>query len=155
MIKLEKEPVRTVRGPSDIWAANIRLVSPGPLNHTDHFTNKAFTLALTLTDTDSKEKATLTFHGLVNGTMSPLHSNLTFTITDPHQKAHLGVHIYDVTLTTFRTFGTSWGSIYAHVDVHHNPEPGSLVLAGVGACCAGLASWRKRQRRRRASPTTA
>jgi hypothetical protein len=139
--------VIAVNEPSDIAAANVRAFSAAALDHSDRFSNKAFTLSLTLTDGESKQAQTLTFHGLVSGTMTPLNPNLQITLPDAHQSAHLGHHIYDVTLRSFRTYGTSWGAIYAHVDVHHNPEPGSLVLAGLGGSFAWLAYRRKGARR--------
>jgi hypothetical protein len=154
VIKLTNEALVPASGSSDIVATNVTTVSTAAASNPDHFTNKAFVLALTLTDKDSKAQTTMDFHGVFNGTLDRSSSHLRATFSDRRQVVHLGQHLFTVTMEDFSPpHGLTPGSIGAHVDVRHNPEPSTLVLAGLGACLGGVIYYRRRgQRRRYPSP---
>jgi hypothetical protein len=38
------------------------------------------------------------------------------------------------------------GRLFFDVSVRHNPEPSSLILAGLGLSFTGAAGWRKRRK---------
>jgi hypothetical protein len=160
-ITLTDESSHNAKGSSDIVATNIRTFSSATSAAPDHFTNKAYSLFLSLTDTDSGKSANLTFSGVFNGTVSATSANITSTFTgQTTQMVKLGNNTYTVTLGPYAPPGpptaTNAGTISAHVDVNggsignnHNPEPSALILAGVGASFVGFVSWRKRQRVKR------
>jgi hypothetical protein len=138
----------------------------------DHFTNKAFSLNLTLTDAASGAKGVLTFAGLLNATMSTGGVNVSTSFPDGTAKSvTLGGNTFNATLDSFtQPTLTTPGGFGAQVTVAagtppppppppppapppppppspppstNTPEPSTCVLAGLGVSLAGLASRRK------------
>src|SRR5262245_38121578 len=66
----------TAAGPSTIVAANLSGISSAIAPAADTYTNKAYTLTLSLTDTASGKATSMVFHGVLNGTMSTTAANL-------------------------------------------------------------------------------
>ena len=64
-IILTNEPTLSAVGTTDIVATNIRTVSTAPQSAPDTFTNKGYTLALTVTDTTSGQTGTAVFNGVI------------------------------------------------------------------------------------------
>jgi hypothetical protein len=146
-ITLTDEPPKSAAGNSDIVATNLRTFSTAPKAHPDTFTNAKYSLSLTLTDTNSGKSGTVTFTGHLDGTVTFQSSNLTNTFTGPTtQSLVLGHDLYTMTIGPFSPPGppgaVNAGSISSHVTVlvrqiNHVPEPGSLVLMGVGLLALG------------------
>ena len=121
----------------------------------DAYSRRPFKITLSITDMASNVTGKAIFNGLIDGSASLFGSLLKIHLTSPpQQRLHLGRHIYDIKLDTITPpgppNGPTIGSFGATVLVSHNPEPASVVLAGVGALTLGLAAWRRR--RRLASP---
>jgi hypothetical protein len=66
----------TAAGTSTIVAANLSAISSQAAPAADTYTNKAYTLTLSLTDTASGQSASMVFHGVLNGTMNTTAANL-------------------------------------------------------------------------------
>jgi hypothetical protein len=140
-INLSSGAVNTAAGNSDIVAANLQVHSTSTTAHPDTFTNKAYTLTLSLTDHASSAGGTLAFSGTLSGTATAGSANITNTFTGIGvQSIQLGDNLYTVTIGHFTAPGppdqTNSGSIGAHalVVIQHLPEPGSLLLGSVGLC---------------------
>src|SRR5262249_10852271 len=133
------------------------------------------TFTLVLTDTASKQAATMKFNGFFSGTVSATSANIGNTFTAPlSQTATLGGHVYTVNLGNYAPPGpptaSNAGSIRAHVGVAqfsppspppppppptgsggggtpspNAPEPSTLLLSCLGLAGLGLAGWRKRR----------
>src|SRR5262249_47843639 len=143
-ITLTDEPMRTALGPSDVVATNLRTWSTATRSHPDLFTNKSYQLSLQLVDVDSGQEGTLGFTGLLNGRLTAHSSELRNTFTGQQvQSIVLGQHRYTARLGTWSAPGppdsTNSGSISGHVTIAIEtlPEPGSLLLAGMGAAALG------------------
>jgi hypothetical protein len=118
--------------------------------------NNPYTLTLTITDTHTNTSNSLTFGGVVQGTLITTKSTLGNTFTDPvTQVLTLAGHDYRVTMSpTFTTLpapgSPAKGLLNALVVVTDSspggpppvpssvPEPASVILAGCG-CGLGLA----------------
>jgi hypothetical protein len=75
--------------------------SAGPATP-DHFTNKSYSRALTLTDAASGAKGVLTFTGLVNGTLSIAGASINNSFTGPTTGTlTLGGNLHTVKLDSF------------------------------------------------------
>jgi PEP-CTERM motif len=156
-ITMTNEPLGAAVGTSDIVATNLKVFSSADPAKPDTFSNAKYTLTLTLTDTDSKASGTLAFTGEFNGTISSMNSNVTNTFTSAvTQSIVLGKNLYKVTIGQFTPpappGATNSGSISATtmpkalVTVTKNPEPSTVLMAGLGLSFVGLVSWRKRRR---------
>jgi len=115
-------------------------------------TDAPFALTLNITDKGSPSvTGAVTFSGFLNGSVWNTGSNLTPTFTPAmaSQTLQLDHHIYDINFESFKSPtgngppGHS-GAFVFDVSVHHNPEPSSLVLAGIGAPLFGMV-WRRRR----------
>jgi hypothetical protein len=131
-----------------------------------------YALTLSLTDglsTSSKTSGTLTFEGLISGSLTATSSSLTNTfLSTPSnpltQQLTLGQHVYTVTIAPTVTHLLAPGSLTPPLvdatvrvsDVQNNggggtasgtPEPASLVLGGLGFSLLGVGCWWKRTRR--------
>jgi hypothetical protein len=157
-ITFTNEPSGNAVGTSDIVATNLKTFSTADPATPDTFTNKGYTLFLTLTDKPSGQSTTFTFNGVFNGTISSASSNITNTFTNGNiHTAVLGGNTYTVTIGQFTPppppGASNSGSISATAIVsvrngppnHGTPEPSSLVLAGLGLTGLGFVSWRKRR----------
>ncbi len=141
-ISLTNESLHNVQGNSNIVATNLRTSSTAPDSNPAMFTNKSYSLVLTLVDNASGQSGTLTFKGALNGTVSQNNSNLQNTFLGAlTQKLVLGNNLYTVTMGTYTPPGppdsANAGSIssYANVNVVHlvaTPEPSTWILSLVG-----------------------
>jgi hypothetical protein len=150
-------------GSADMVAAYLWTFTAATQAHPDHLIDARYTVTVRLTDADSHRSGSLSFTGVLNGTLwatQHLHNghvilgaaDITNVFTGPRsQTLHLGHHLYTVTLASFTRPTVSAtaqtpGIINASVFVRHNPEPGGLVLLSIGASLVGLAARRKRAR---------
>jgi hypothetical protein len=145
-IVLQSEPGATASGSSDIVATNLQTVSSADDDHPDHFTDTSYQLNLTLTDLASHAAGSLTFAGLLNGTISKLTSDISNTFTGPTtQTLALGANVYTVTIGPYTPpappDAVNLGAIGAHAQVSvrpaQSPEPSTLVLAGLALAAVG------------------
>jgi hypothetical protein len=144
-ISLTNEPTLSAVGDSDIVATNIHTYSTAAPGSPDKFTNKAYTLNLTLTDSTSGQTGTAAFTGVFNGTLTAMSSNITNTFTGPTTAVlDLGSNQYTITLTAYTPPGPTGsinaGAIGARATIVVNPigivedtpEPSAAILAAFG-----------------------
>jgi hypothetical protein len=135
-------------GSADFTAVTLRTATDAGAGHPDHFTDRPYSFIVLVRDRESGILGAATFSGAFNGTLSGTTAAITNTWTSPTtQTLHLGHHLYDISITQFAapsTPGSDPGFIRLKVNVHHNPEPGSLLLAAFALPAAGLA-WRRRR----------
>jgi hypothetical protein len=107
-----------------------------------------FTETVWITDRASKQSAPVTFDLTLSGSVSQTGSWLAVTPDGPTtQTVHLGHYYYTVTVEPFQAPADAspyGGRLVFDVQVQHNPEPSSLILAAVGLPLLGIARWRKR-----------
>lgn len=158
-ITLTDESSRRAVGDSNIVATNLKTYSTATVDNKDTFTNKTYSLTLTLTDVASHETAALTFTGRIDGWLTGQSSYLRNTFTGQvMQSVVLGVNAFTVTMDGYTPPGipgsVNSGSISAkaivkvEAIVSQIPEPGTLVLAGVGTALLVARRGRQRQRER-------
>jgi hypothetical protein len=104
-------------------------------------------------DDASGQSGSLTFNTTLTGMVSKDGAWLGVVPNGPTtQQLHLGHYFYTVTIDPFQapadpsSFG---GHVAFDIKVHHNPEPSSLILAGLGLSFAGFVH--RRQRRKKAA----
>jgi hypothetical protein len=154
-ISLTDEGNKSAAGNSNLVATNLQAHSTATSTNPDVFTNKAYTLTLSLKDQDSGQSGTLSFSGEFNGTLTANSSNITNTFTGATtQTLTLGNHLYTVTIGPYAAPGPTGavnsGSIAARAEVtvstiFQTPEPTSCVLALVGSVCATFLRPRRRR----------
>jgi hypothetical protein len=158
-ISLTDAGMKSAAGNSYLVAANLQAHSTAPNDNPDVFTNKKYTLSLSLGDQASGASGTLTFAGEFNGTLTANSSNITNTfLGTTTQTLALGEHLFTVTMDSFTgpgpTGADNSGSIAARAEVSVStimdlPEPSSLVLALAGAAGGlGLTGLNRRTRTR-------
>lgn len=139
-------------GMTRVVAANIATYSSAPDSSPATFTDAAFTLVVHIFDIASGLSGSMAFTGVFNGTLSENNANITGRLTSPRTKIiDLAMSRYTVTLRGFTPPGPPGlplGSIGAKIQVEHNPEPTSLLLASLGVPFVGLFLWRRRRTRR-------
>jgi hypothetical protein len=162
-VTFTNEPTKTATGSSDVVATNLRVFSAAMATAPDHLTtNGSYSLNLTLTMTDSHGVHTANFHftGKLSGTFSSENANVSNAFGPlASQSINLGVgntYKFTVALVSYTPPGppdqANAGSISAHVTVASNartidtPEPGTLLLSGMGLTFLGGAAWRRRRR---------
>ena len=133
-------------GAADIVLTTLTPFSAANAGNPDHIVKGTYKLTLVLRDDGSGAASKLTFSGVINGTLTSAGENLSNTFTSPRTlQVHLGHFWYTVTLGPYRgPTAAQVGTISAHVNVQHNPEPPSLVLAGLGLVGLGLVGWSRR-----------
>jgi hypothetical protein len=129
-----------------ITLANLLVVSAAPYTAPDQFSARPFSIAMSITDSNSNLTQKMTFSGVVNGADTLYNSLLSFQFHTPtSQKLHIGSHWYTVTIDSISPPGPpssgAYGSIGATVTVINNPEPSTLVLAVTAG--VGLTAWRR------------
>jgi hypothetical protein len=145
-------PPQPVAGDSSIVATNLTTTSTAPITAPDHFTDKAYSLNLTIQDTSSKTAHTFTFNGQLNGTLTKTTSNIANKFVGPTTlQWALGYHLYTVSIGPYVPPGapgtSNSGSISARalVTVQTLPEPSSLLLSALGGGLLSLRWWRRRR----------
>jgi hypothetical protein len=103
-----------------------------------------------LRDRASGETGSVTFDFTMSGTVSSTAANLVLVPNGPTTAAplHLGHYFYTVSVDSFAPPaepGPFAGRLFFDVQVQHNPEPSSVVLASLGLGLVGMARWRKRR----------
>jgi hypothetical protein len=157
-ITLSDESQHTASGDSDIVATNLHTFSDAPPADPAHFTNKGYTLTLSLTDLASGKSGQLVFTGQFNGDLSSQSANIANTFTgQTMQTIVLGSHKYTVVMNQYSPPGppgeSNAGAIAAHLKslitiTNLTPEPPAAALAGLGVVpLLGLAAWRRRLRK--------
>ncbi len=153
-------------GDSNIVLAD--LTTTNTLPNVVTWTNRLWSVDLTLTDTASGNSYDFIFGGRINGSLS--NSNSTFTNTFVGATTlteQIGSNDYTVTLTTFSPPGppsaSNRGAISAFVSVSPasggtgtissigTPEPSTMILAGLGL--VGVVATRFRRRRQTSDAT--
>jgi hypothetical protein len=171
-INLSASPSQPVMGSSNIQLLNISTNSSATTTP-DTFTAKPYTLSLSLTDTASGQKGTLTFAGHFDGVLTATSAGIKHTFDgDTEKRITLGNTVFDVTVGPFVAPGaptaTLTGSLGAQVSVQSSvnnpppptptptpsptpspesaPEPSTLVLAGLTLPLLSLACRRRRRK---------
>jgi len=158
-IQLTDEVWKSAAGSSDIVATNIKVFSDAPKANPDVFTQKNYTLTLTILDENSGTSGSLVFTGYLHGTASSKHSAVENVFTGlTTQSLVLGDSLYTVTMGSYVPPGppgsVNSGAISAFASVtvssiHKTPEPSTLVLASLGLPLFGWPLWWQRRRRNR------
>ena len=123
-------------------------------------TNGAYSLSVNLASVDAAgvHSGSLTFTGKLTGSFSADNSNIDNVFgPNPTQTLELGSYSFTVSLTSYTPPGppgsSLLGAIGAHIDVSNLslpgvPEPGTMLLSGLGLSFLGGAAWRKRRQAR-------
>ncbi len=157
-VSLSPEGLVHATGSSDVVATNLHLASGASIDAPDTFSTKAYSLTLTITDTDTKATGSLTFTGLLGGSFSAQGAHVTNSFTGLlTQPLNLGGDMFQVTIGPYTPPGPpttdKLGSIGAVVTATqgchtaHTPEPATLVLAGFGLTLLGGTWWVRRRGR--------
>jgi hypothetical protein len=143
----------TATAPSTIVAANLSVITSAVAPSMDTYTNKAYQLTLTLTDSASGQSGQYVFNGLLNGSANTTSSNFSNTYVGPTTVTdHIGAYNYTVQILAPVvppiSGGITQGGISAQVTVgasstpaSTSPEPSTLLLAGLGLPLA--IGWRR------------
>jgi hypothetical protein len=133
-----------------ITAVNLEALSSASAKNPAQFTNAEYTLIMRFTDLSSGLTAAVTFEGVLNGTVSASGASLNNSfIGQTAFSFDLNHHVYDISIGDFRAPGApgsgDLGSISVDVELHHNPEPSSLLLGALGMPAFGifLRRWRR------------
>ena len=138
-------------------ATNIKTASTAdPSNPTGFatFTNKPYSLAMTILDEASGKSGTMTFSGAFSGSLSAKSALISNMFTGAQkQSITLGNHLYTVQVGPFAPPGPPTATIsggistLANVSVKDVPEPSTLVLSGLCLSLCGAGWWWKRRAR--------
>lgn len=116
--------------------------------HPQSVSDLPFAINLKLTDKSSGLSEYVSFGGALNGNLWNNGSTLSPTFFGPLSKSvDINHHLFTVTFESFTPpagLGHP-GQFVFDVNVQHNPEPSTLVLAGIGAPLFGLYLRRRRQ----------
>jgi hypothetical protein len=139
-IAFTRQHLQHANGSAEVTATTLVMFSSATDSKPDRLGKSPYHLTMTVTDGASHQSGSLTFGGVLNGTFSWDRSHLASTFLSPKAQAvHLGHYWYFVSLSgVVAPTPTSAGHINASVTVKHNPEPSTLVLAGVGLGFVGL-----------------
>ncbi len=112
--------------------------------------NMDFSVRIKVTDNSSGQSGWVVFNGWLNGDVWNNGTTLSPTFTGSLIKSvDINHHVYTVQFAGFNTPGgnDTHGSFNFTVTVAHNPEPSSLVLAGIGVPLLGLTLRRRRRQK--------
>jgi hypothetical protein len=149
-VTLTNESLTNGADTSNIVATNLTVLSGASPDHPERVKNQSYSLTLFLLDEQSGKSTSLTFTGILDGTISSRTANLSNTFTGLiEQQVVLGQNVYTVRLTTYVAppppKAVNQGAIGVQVEaIRKVPEPSSLVLVGVGATLSFGAWWRRR-----------
>jgi hypothetical protein len=158
-VTLSNEPAGSASGDSFIVATNIKTASSAPSSDPAVFTDRPYSLTLTIFDEASKKSGAMVFSGKFNGVLSAKSAIIANTF-DPSgadtvtKSIQIGSHLYTVKIGPYAPPGpptaTNAGSIsaLATVTVKDVPEPGTLALAGLALSVCGARAWYRRRRAR-------
>jgi hypothetical protein len=152
--------------PTSLVAANLSVITSAAAPTVDTYTNKAYQLTLTLTDTASGQTGAFVFKGLLSGSANTTSSNFTnkfvglTTVTDHIGNFDYLVHILPPVVPPIAG-GVTQGGISATVSaspfdsggnghqggqggggtLSSSPEPGTLLMACLGV--PAVIGWRR------------
>jgi hypothetical protein len=154
-ITFSNEPAGSANGYSYIVATNLKTASGAGASTPATFTNVPYSLTLSITDGPSGKSDSMTFSGMLNGTLSQKSAIILNSFTgDVIQSKTIGDHVYTVNIGSFASPGPptskNLGSISALVGVNPRevPEPSTLALSGLCLSLFGAGWWWRTQRRR-------
>lgn len=158
-VELIPESYHTVKGDSDVVAANLKVHSTALPASPDVFgaSDGNYQLRLHLTDVATSATSYIDFTGKLQGKFSQLNATVTNSfLGTTTQTATIGSTVFTVTLAYYTPPGPpsqgNLGSIGANVQVSPGlrpasvPEPSSLILGGIGLGAFGLTAWKRRRR---------
>jgi hypothetical protein len=169
-INLATNPGGHIVGDSNIVAVNLNTASSATAGAPDTFTNKPYSLTMTLTDGATQASGQVTFAGHFDGTLTATSASIKNTFDgDTTKTLQVGNDIFTVSIGSYTPPGAPnsvlTGSISAFVSVvqpvpviggplppvplppaAHAPEPSTLVLAVLAVPLWGLACRRRRRR---------
>jgi hypothetical protein len=150
----------TRTGPSQIVVASLKNTSSSSTLE-NMVTGGGYQIDVTITDSASNTSGTLTFLGKLTGVFFAGGTGLSNSFLSGTESLTLGGNVYDVSLSSYLPAGpasaTLLGGIGATVSVNGevpggnptpssvSPEPGSLLLCGLGAAGFALAGWKRRR----------
>jgi hypothetical protein len=139
-------------GPDDVTKASTQVLafSTATAAHPQTVSDLPFAINLKLTDQASGLSEYVSFGGSLKGNLWNNGSTLSPTFFGPLTKtADIDQRLFTVTFDSFTPPAgfNAPGQFVFDVKVHHNPEPSTLVLAGLGAPLFSLALRRRRLRR--------
>jgi hypothetical protein len=151
---LSNEPGGSAIGNTYVVATNIKTASTADPSSMATFTNKPYSLALTILDEASGKSGTMTFTGAFSGSLSAKSALISNNFTGSQtQSVQLGNHLYTVQVGPFAPPGPPTATIsggisaLANVSVKDVPEPSTLVLSGLCLSLCGAGWWWKRRAR--------
>lgn len=134
----------------------LAIANQGPpfLTEAATYTNKPFVMTLKLTDGPSGLSRTLTFHGIVNGSIGSNPLSIVggpfapFSFTDGVQTATIGQDVYHIAMQngTISGWTDPLPNIFAQINATPDastPEPSSLLLTAMGLTWLGFTRWKK------------
>jgi hypothetical protein len=164
-VTFTNEPTKSAVGDSDIVASNLRVFSSALASAPDMLSsNGAYSLTLQLTTSTNGPLATtnVTFTGKLTGPFSSENTSVA-NMFGPNstQTVLLNGYFFKVSLIAYTPPGppdqVNAGSIAAHVSITENvdpaegqtPEPGTMLLSGLGLTFLGGFAWRNKRRQAR------
>jgi hypothetical protein len=165
-VSFTNEPTKNATGSSDIVATNLKVFTPQGVNGTYTLTNNgAYSMNLVVSTfndaTQSPVSATFTVTGKLSGIFTGDNSNIKNMFTSAAtQVATLGGYTFTLSDLSYTPPGpvsaSNVAGISAHIEITpagpspagNAPEPGTLLLSGLGLSFLGGAAWRKRRQAR-------
>jgi hypothetical protein len=144
------DDMHTAPGVSTSISTKVWAYSTATAAHPQTVSGLPFAVNIKLTDQASGLSEYVSFGGTLAGNLWDKGSTLSPTFFGPLSKSvDIDHHLYTVTFDSFKT-PTGFdhpGAFVFNVKVNHNPEPSTLVLAGIGAPLFGLALRRRRAKK--------